>query len=119
MVIDDDNGFREMVRVALTKAGYVVTEAGDGKIGLASYRQDPADLVLTDILMPNADGLETIRNLRRHDPQVKIIAMSGARTQSYLALASTFGAQRVLAKPFAFDVLLTAIREILAERVSH
>jgi DNA-binding NarL/FixJ family response regulator len=74
-------------------------------------------LVITDILMPEAEGLETIRALRGDDPGVKIIAMSGAdrgRASGYLELALKFGARRILPKPFTRDELMTAVAEVLA-----
>jgi DNA-binding NtrC family response regulator len=120
LVIDADAGLRQMVHRELTKAWYVVTEADGGRSGLASYRQDPADVVITDILMPDTEGLETIRELRRYDPQVKIIAISGAGGghSNYLELARRLGAQRALEKPFPLDHLIAAVREVLAESAS-
>jgi CheY-like chemotaxis protein len=101
----------------LASAGYDVQDASNGKSGLASYRQRPTDLVLTDIVMPDMEGLEVIRELRRTDPDVRIIAMSGggiAAAGQYLELARTFGAGSMLDKPFTQEQLLTVVAEALA-----
>jgi CheY-like chemotaxis protein len=103
----------------LARAGYDVQEASNGKAGLAAYRQQLTDLVITDIVMPDMEGLEVIRELRRMDPDVTIIAMSGggiAAAEQYLALARTFGAGAVLDKPFTQEQLLTVVAEALARK---
>ena len=117
LIIEDNDSLRTILRTALSKAGYEVTEAGDGTSGLASYRQDPFDVVVTDILMEGIEGLETIRELRRDYPQVKIIAMSGADT--YMAdknLESSVinGADLTLTKPFRMQSMLRAITTLLS-----
>jgi CheY-like chemotaxis protein len=119
LVIEDNHVLCGMVLRMLVAAGHEVQAAVDGKVGLACYRQQRSDLVITDILMPETEGLETIRALRRHDPGVKIIAMSGAdrgRAGGYLELAQKFGARRILSKPFTQDELLTAVAEVLTVR---
>ena len=116
LLIDDHDTFRKMARIMLVTAGYEVHEASNGQIGLTVYRQQHIDLVITDIVMPETEGLETIMKLLRHNPQARIIAMSGADEipGSYLQSALLFGARRVLRKPFTLDELLTAVREVLA-----
>jgi DNA-binding response OmpR family regulator len=116
LLIDDDTQFRKLVTVMLTSAGYDVQEASNGIAGLASYRQQRADVVLTDILMPEMEGLETIRELRKIDPQVKIIAMSveGEGRFGHLTIALRMGARRILHKPFSSDELLTTVTEVIA-----
>ena len=117
LLIDDNDAIREMVRRVLVNAGYAVQEAQDGKAGLAYYHQQRFDAVITDIVMPETEGLETIRELRRADPLVKIIAMSGAGGPAgggYLDFALKFGAQRILHKPFTADALLAIVNEVLA-----
>ena len=100
----------------LVTAGYEVLEAADGKAGLACYRPGRIDLVITDVLMPEKDGLETIRALRLVDPHVKIIVMSGTGQgpSGHLKIALKFGARRILPKPFTIDELLTTVSEVLA-----
>lgn len=118
LLIDDDDNFRKMLRTALDERGYEVTEASDGKEGLARYKARPVDLVISDLIMPEKEGLETIIELRKLQPGLKIIAMSGGgrvSAKEYLPLAMQLGAARVLAKPFATDILASTIAELLGE----
>lgn len=115
LVIDDDSQTRQMLRQALERAGYSVVEARDGAEGLQYYQENPADLVITDILMPEKEGLETIRELREKFPSVKIIAISGGgRTGKldFLPVAKKLGALRTLYKPFPLQELLDAVRDL-------
>jgi CheY-like chemotaxis protein len=117
LVIEDDEAVRGLLRRHLVAAAYEVQEAANGKTGLASYRQQKSDLVITDIVMPETEGLETIRELRRVNPEVKIIAISGAvggRSDGYLGLAMQFGAVRILSKPFTRADLLSVVGELIA-----
>jgi CheY-like chemotaxis protein len=117
LLIEDNETFRSMVQRMLLAAGYDVEEASDGKAGLACYRQQASDLVITDILMPGTEGVETIRELLRHDPAVKIIAMSGGGrgpNNYYLEMALKFGACRFLSKPFTQQDLEATVAEVLA-----
>jgi CheY-like chemotaxis protein len=117
LLIDDDDMFRKMVRVMLVSAGYRVEEADSGATALASYRQQPCDLVITDILMPDMDGIETIRALVAINPRVRIIAVSGSGSTwvaDYLEDAQQFGARRILQKPVSLAQLLSAVSEVLA-----
>jgi CheY-like chemotaxis protein len=117
LVIEDNDAVRRMVGRVLVDEGYEVQEAADGSAGLNAYREQPSDLVITDIVMPDTEGLETIRELRRHDPSARIIAMSsagGSGPAGYLELALKFGARRILTKPFTHDELRTAVAEVLA-----
>ncbi len=116
LVIDDDAQFCGMLREALESAGYRVTDAQNGEEGMRLYREDPADLVIMDIIMPEKEGVETIMDLRREFPEVKIIAISGGGhigPETYLEMAEKVGAQRTLSKPFEREELLSMIREML------
>jgi len=107
-----------MLKEALTRAGYEVTEALDGKEGISLYLKEPIDLVITDIVMPNKEGIETIIELRQSFPEVKIIAMSGGGRiipEDYLYMAKGLGAKRTFAKPFDLEKLLESIHELLQE----
>jgi CheY-like chemotaxis protein len=118
LLIDDDKALREVLRLSLEHLGHAVMEAQDGDEGLALYAKHGADIVLTDLIMPGREGLETIQELRRLYPSIKIIAMSGGgrvAAQDYLKVAAEFGAVRMLAKPFAIPVLAEAITATLAE----
>jgi CheY-like chemotaxis protein len=116
LVIDDDANFCNMLRTALERDGYVVEVAQNGEEGLQRQRLVPADLIITDILMPEREGLETIRALRQEFPEAKIIAVSGGgRTGrlNFLPLARRFGALQTLQKPFTLQELQEVMREVL------
>ena len=116
LIIDDDNQFRTMLRKMVERNGYEVVEASDGKEGIKLYRKNPTDLIITDLIMPDKDGIETIQELRKDFPDVKIIAISGGGRlgpHDYLHLAKMLGAQRTLTKPIELDELLKAIEELL------
>jgi CheY-like chemotaxis protein len=116
LLVDDEEQLRELLTFVLENAGHIVRKAADGNEALESYRNDPADVVVTDIVMPNKEGTETILELRRNYPGIKIIAMSGGgrnNPQDYLKLAKTFGANMTLAKPFTNQEFLDAVRTVL------
>ena len=118
LLIDDDAAVRHMLRLTLTHFGHTVIEARDGKEGLELFERSNADLVLTDIVMPEKEGLEVLMELRKKHPAVKVIAMSGGDRKGvagYLQMATLLGAARVLNKPFSNKVLMAAIFELLAE----
>ncbi|MBT7761007.1 MAG: response regulator, partial [Rhodospirillaceae bacterium] len=100
LIIDDDDIQRRIVREILEAGAHDVTEAEDGNQGLRLQNEQVFDLIITDILMPGMEGLETVRELARVYPGVRIIAMSGHR-EGYLRAASSFGAMATLEKPFA------------------
>jgi DNA-binding NtrC family response regulator len=116
MVIDDDADIRRVVQNALNGAGHQVVVAADGREGLKKYRAEPADLVITDMVMPHGEGAATIQALRREFPGLGIIAMSGASTHgaTWLELAGRFGACYTLAKPFSMARLKLAVQDTLA-----
>jgi DNA-binding response OmpR family regulator len=116
-VIDDDPQIREMLEQLLERAEYEVLVAPDGKVALKLHQANPADLIITDIVMPEKEGLETIMEFRRTFPTVKIIAISGGGRigpTEYLHSAKLLGAHRTLSKPFEVQALLDAIRELLS-----
>ena len=118
LLIDDDDTLRTLTAEVLRQAGHTVHEAPDGKTGLRLYHAGPSDLIITDIVMPDLDGLELIRSLQHAQPRPRIIAISGNAQFSapvYLPIARKFGAQRTLAKPVRPEVLLQAVAEVLAE----
>jgi CheY-like chemotaxis protein len=119
LLIEDDDNIRSLLRMSLEGLGYEVTEACDGKQGLASYRTNPADLVLTDLVMPEKEGLETIQELRKIHPQAKIIAMSGGSRSNAgenLKMARLLGAAALIGKPFELSKLAETIAGVLGER---
>ena len=118
LVVDDDESFRKMLRLTLVKMGHEVREARNGLEAVALYDQEPADLVMTDVIMPEQDGLETIRLMRRAHPALKIIAMSGGgrvNATDYLRIATSMRANRVLAKPFKIEEMAAVLDDLLVE----
>ncbi len=107
---------REMLIRFLGRAGYEVVGASHGNAALTIHKATPVDLIITDIIMPEKNGLETITDFRHLFPAVKVIAISGGGeigADNYLQVAKTLGAQKILRKPFPFRVLLEAVHELL------
>ncbi len=126
LIIDDEPNLRSMLRRMLYLAGHQVSEAGNGAEGIDLYERDPPDLIITDILMPEKEGIETIMALHRADPDLPIIAISGGgssggtdfrRTKS--ARREKLGARHTLSKPFRGDQLLGAVSESLSANSSQ
>jgi len=118
LLIDDDDSLRSVLAKALGHAGYEVLQAIDGRQGLDVFRAVDVDLVISDLIMPVQEGVETITQMRRERPEVPIIAISGGATNSklYLQIAGKMGAERVLPKPFTPQELLQAIDEVRAAK---
>lgn len=117
LIIEDDHAIRSLLVTFLSSAGHTVREAADGNEGLRLYRAQPADLVITDMVMPEKEGLGTIMELRREYPHARIVAMSGGLAHDaglYLHMAERLGAVRIMRKPFTLDHLETTIAEALA-----
>ena len=115
LVVDDDELARFTIREILTMAGHEITEAEDGDEAIKSQKATPFDLIVTDIIMPSADGLEVIRDILRQDPEARIIAISGGGrlpAQTYLGHARKFGATAVLPKPFPPEQLLSLVDDL-------
>ncbi len=116
LVIDDDDDFREVVKFILEFEGHTIFEAGDGDAGINAYRKYHPDLVITDVFMPNRDGLEAIEQLHKLNPEIKIIAMSGEldiKRDWLLDMASDFGAHASICKPFKASELNALVSEQL------
>lgn len=116
LVIDDEKLARMALNRMLKAGGHEVVEAENGRQGLSRFEESPVDLVVTDILMPEMEGLETIRELRRRWPEVKIISITGgglANGRDTLRAAKEFGAHAVLAKPFREQEFLKLVEEAL------
>jgi DNA-binding response OmpR family regulator len=119
LIIEDDPLTREWLESLLTRNGYSVELAGNGKEGVALFMRSPADLVITDIVMPEKDGIETITDLKRHHPGVKVIAISGGDrrpenvSRTYLNSAKLLGANRIMQKPIENADILAAVHDLL------
>lgn len=117
LVIDDDPVVRGMLVEMLRREGYEVDEADDGRAGMRKFREVPATLVITDVVMPEQEGLETLMQLRHASKTVKVIAISGGGRvgpDAYLNSARTLGADAILAKPFGREELLELVAKVLA-----
>ncbi len=119
LVIDDDEQLRRMIREMLETQGYRTVVAPNGREGFRLLCLEPADLVITDIYMPEKEGLETIRELKRNWPAIKIIAISGGSNllNDYptLTLAKKLGATCTLEKPFSYGELLSLVMSCMKE----
>jgi len=112
LLVDDDELSRGTIHQMLERAGYAVTSTESGTEALELFRTDRHNVVVTDLIMPDTDGLELIQELRKLDPQVKILAISGGgrvNANEYLTVARKFGAAGILAKPFSNQELKEAI----------
>jgi DNA-binding response OmpR family regulator len=117
LLIDDNAGMLKMQVAFLQQAGHAVTTAVNGKEGLKLVAQQPFDLVITDLVMPEKEGIEVIIELRQKLPALKIIAISGGgrvKPEGYLVLAQKLGAAKTLAKPFSGKELVEAVTSVLA-----
>lgn len=117
LIIDDDELIRMTLKSIVKKTGYQVFEAKNGTEGLALFIKEKPDIVITDMLMPDKEGFETIADIRSISPQTKIIAISGGgstKNMSFLQLAKQVGADHTLSKPVKPDTLLLAIKTLLA-----
>lgn len=113
--MEDDESIRLALRKGLSLAGHDVYEAGNGAEGARIYRDTPPpDLIITDILMPDQDGVEALLDLRNNHPDVKIIVISG-NAQEFLPIAQDLGAHRTFAKPFQQNEILEAVNDLLPQ----
>lgn len=116
LIIDDEPHILLMLKKMLERAGYEIEIASDGSEGLRLFEAAKADLVITDIIMPEKEGLETIREMKRMQPDLKIIAMSGGgkiSADNYLETATIFGASRIIEKPFTQGDMVSAVNELI------
>lgn len=120
LIIDDELSIRRVLRSMLEQAGHTVFEAMDGREGVALWRREPSDVVVTDIFMPEKDGVEVIMEMKRAETKPKIIAMSGGGQKGLLdwkPAALLLGADRVLVKPFDQQTFLSTIQEVLVGHI--
>ncbi len=118
LIIDDEPQIRSMLKLMLEREGYEVVEAPDGIEGIRVYRQNPTDLIITDLIMPNKDGIGMIIDLKKEFPEVKIIPMSGGglnKPDGYLKGAKKLGAACTLTKPIDRVEMLRVVTDILKD----
>ena len=116
LIVDDDDSFRRMLRITLGRLGHSVTEARNGKEGLSALGHATPDLMILDLVMPEKEGFEVLKEIRSRIPPVKVLAISGGSrigTADNLHMAKLMGAAKVLAKPFSDGVLLATINGLL------
>jgi CheY-like chemotaxis protein len=116
LIIEDEVELREMIKTSLIRRKYTVMEAVNGKDALAHFKPSMTDLVVTDLIMPEEDGLKVIMKLKEIKPSLKIIAISGggkAGPGGYLNLAKALGAHAVFSKPFSINDLISKIEDLL------
>jgi DNA-binding response OmpR family regulator len=117
LVIDDDEQMRVLLLKTMQWAGHEARAAENGRRGLELFEEQPADLIITDLIMPEQEGLETICIIKQKHPEVKIIAISGGGRigpEAYLPAAKELGADRVFAKPFDVKELVATVHDLLA-----
>ena len=122
LLIDDEPQLRRTLTLALERAGHEVYCAGDGEEGIAFLTSRQVDIVISDIMMPQKEGIETIIELRKLYPDIKVVAISGGgRTGNFgfLKMAKKFGASHTLAKPFTMKALVDCVRELEAGPAAH
>ena len=116
LIIDDDEQIRVLLQQMMEWAGFEVEVAENGKVAMNIQKQNPADLVITDLIMPEQEGLETISRLKRDYEGIKIIAISGGGRigpEAYLPAAQELGADRVFSKPFDIQSVVDTVKELL------
>jgi CheY-like chemotaxis protein len=116
LIVEDEKELREMLKTSLIRNKYSVLEAANGKEAISHFKPSITDLVVTDLIMPEEDGLKVIMKLRELKPSIKIIAISGggkAGPGSYLNLAKALGADAIYSKPFSIKDLLATIEKLL------
>lgn len=116
LIVEDDKELREMLKTSLMRHNFTVAEAVNGKDAINHFNPSTTDLVITDLIMPEEDGLKVIMKLRELKPSIKIIAFSGggkAGPGSYLNLAKALGADAIYSKPFSINDLILKMEELL------
>lgn len=116
LIVEDDKDLREMLRISLSRKRFTVLEADNGKEAILHFKPLVTDLVITDLIMPEEDGLKVIMKLREMKPDLKIVAISGggkAGPGNYLNLAKALGADITVSKPFSVNDLIAKIEVLL------
>ena len=119
LIIDDEEPIRKMLRMLFEKNGFEVFDACNSHHGITVFKEHDPDLVVTDLIMPEKEGLETIREIKKLNPDTKIITISGGgvvHPEMYLDLAGKLGADHSFAKPVDTEELVSAIKKLLAEK---
>jgi CheY-like chemotaxis protein len=116
LVVDDEDQMRKLIRLVLQKEGHTVVEASNGKKAVQHIQENEIDLVISDVVMPDMDGIELIQEIRKAHPKMKILAISGAGQEGpglYLNIAERLGADAILMKPFAPGQLIEKVSALI------
>jgi CheY-like chemotaxis protein len=116
LIVEDDKDLREMLKTSLIRRKHTILEASNGKEAMIRFKPSVTDLLITDLIMPDEDGLKVIMNIKSIKPSIKIIAISGggkAGPGNYLNLAKALGADEIFPKPFSLGDLIKKIDELL------
>ena len=119
LIADDDRDLRAILQISLEDAGYEVQTVADGAQAIRADEKRPADLLITDLFMPETDGLETVEYFRARHPRMPIIAISGwkvGQKADHLRVAQVAGADAVLRKPFTVDELLSLLQDLISRK---
>ena len=117
LIVDDEPAVRELLKFVLEREGHTVVEAANGRKAMRALMASPVEVVITDIIMPEQEGMETIGEIRRLRPEIKIIAMSGGGRRlamDFLPMATRLGADMTFEKPFKPASIVAAVAELLA-----
>lgn len=117
LIVDDDDAVRMVMKSILEEAGHRTEIATNGKEAIDRIALGGIDLIITDLVMPEQEGIETIKLLRREHPEVKVIAMSGAFGGDYLQIAGFMGAHKTLVKPIRVQMVLDAVEEVFSDEL--
>lgn len=117
LVVEDESLVRDLLRSKFLEEGYSVLEAPDGRVALRLLRENPVDLVITDILMPETDGIELLVAIRETWPKVPVIVFSAPTNQLYLQVARRLGADEVVEKPLNLERLAGQVKRLLGSAV--
>lgn len=115
LVIDDEERIRAVIIQKLLQSGYQLHQAENGKEGVKVVQQESIDLVITDILMPEQEGIETVLYLKKHNPDIKIITISAPSNNNYLKITEHLGAERSFEKPLNLAELANVVAELLPD----
>ena len=113
LIVEDETRIRELLSRKMEQCGYRVSEAQDGKEAIRILGEEEVDLVISDIMMPEQDGLEVIMHLKKEHPEIQIIAISAPGNEVFLNSAKALGASRVFQKPFGLDEIARAVQELI------
>jgi DNA-binding NtrC family response regulator len=113
LVVDDDEAVRNVLKTILESSGYTVSLAANGRVAMEMMQDGNFDLIITDLVMPEQEGIETIKRIRKEYPSIRVIAMSGAFGGDYLRIASLLGAHSTLPKPIRMEAVLSAVENAL------